>query len=263
VLILVIAAIWQPLQANYHQVRKGYTWQVHNYGLDMLQQPLPAEAAGGSTVIGLVGEMTLLRYFQQTENRRPDLETVAADAETARFAAIEQALTAGKAVFLTRELPGAAARWSLSAVGPLIQIQPDRVTSLPSGLTPTAQPVTPEISLTGYDVSFPPHTGQGPPPVRLTVAWQLGQARLAADLKVSARLLTAAGEAVAVTDTGPVHFAYPTSAWRPGEVVVDVYDLELGPETPPGQYFPLLIWYDPAQNAAEVGRVELAPMTIY
>jgi hypothetical protein len=46
-------------------------------------------------------------------------------------------------------------------------------------------------------------------------------------------------------------------------MVVDVYDLELGPETPPGQYFPLLIWYDPAQNAAEVGRVELAPMTIY
>jgi hypothetical protein len=95
----------------------------------------------------------------------------------------------------------------------------------------------------------------------LTLFWQ-ATVPLPADLKVSARLLTPAGEIVAAIDAAPVHFAYPTTAWRPGEIVSDVYDLVLPVGTPSGQYTPLLIWYDPAQNAAEVGRVELAPVMI-
>jgi hypothetical protein len=75
-------------------------------------------------------------------------------------------------------------------------------------------------------------------------------------------LLNSAGEPVAVQDAVPVHFAYPTTAWRPGEIVSDVYDLALPTDISPGQYTPLLIWYDPAQNAAEVGRVELGSITI-
>jgi len=65
-----------------------------------------------------------------------------------------------------------------------------------------------------------------------------------------------------VTDAIPVHFAYPTTTWRPGEIISDVYDLDLPLDTSPGQYTPLIIWYDPAQNAAEVGRVELVSVPI-
>ena len=67
---------------------------------------------------------------------------------------------------------------------------------------------------------------------------------------------------MAVVDAVPVHFAYPTTAWRPGEVVADVYDLALPVDAPPGSYTPLLIWYDPAQNAAEVGRIELRQVIV-
>jgi hypothetical protein len=95
----------------------------------------------------------------------------------------------------------------------------------------------------------------------LTLFWQVNQPP-AADRKVSARLLDVSGAVQAVVDTVPVRFAYPTSAWRAGEIVTDVYDLGLQEGTPPGQYTPLIIWYDPAQNAAEVGRVELAPISI-
>ncbi|MCB0153601.1 MAG: DUF2723 domain-containing protein [Anaerolineae bacterium] len=260
IFIGVAWAIYQPFQANRSQVSEGYAWQVHDYGLDMLQQPLPTEAEGGATIIGIVGEMTLLRYFQQTDNRRPDIQTVAADAEADRFTAITAALAAGRAVYLTRELSGAAERWSLSAVGPLIAVNPEPVT------TPSANsmelPITPEIKLLDYHLSHPPHTGPGPPPVRLTLTWQ-ATAKISSDLKVSARLIDLTGQQVAVTDVEPVHFAYPTSAWRVGEVVTDVYDLTLPNDTPPGQYTPLLIWYDPAQNAAEVGRIELEPLMIY
>jgi hypothetical protein len=75
-------------------------------------------------------------------------------------------------------------------------------------------------------------------------------------------LLNPAGQTVAAHDAVPVHFAYPTTAWRSGEIVPDVYDLMLPVYTSPGSYTPLLIWYDPAQNTVEVGRVELGPIII-
>lgn len=63
---------------------------------------------------------------------------------------------------------------------------------------------------------------------------------------------------MAQADAVPVHFAYPTTAWRPGEFIADVYDLVLPTGLPPGDYVPLIILYDPAQGAAEVGRLMLA-----
>lgn len=254
---IFVLILYQVGQTNFSAMRQHYTWQVHDYGLDILQQPLPEESA----IVGILGEMTLVRYFQQTENMRPDVETVTANLESERLAAVEQLLAAGKSVYLTRELPGAAARWSLSAVGPLIRVNPKPVTAPPEFSVAVGRAVTPDVTLLGYTRSRPPHTGAGPAPVRLTLIWQVNQTP-AADLKVSARLLTPAGEVLAATDGGPVHFAYPTTAWRSGEVISDVYDVALPVDTPPGQYTPLIIWYAPAQNGAEVGRIELQPLVI-
>ncbi|MDM8528691.1 DUF2723 domain-containing protein [Anaerolineales bacterium HSG24] len=240
----------QPIQAR-------NSWQIHDYGLDMLQQPLPER----STIIGIVGEMTLLRYFQQTEGFRPDIVTISADLEVDRFAAIEQSIHDGSPVYLTRELPGAAETWSLSAVGPLIQINSTPITSMPLVTHPLEQMVMPEITLRGYEFSRPSHTAKGMPPLRLSAIWQ-ANGPIPTDLKVSARLLDSAGEVVAVVDQIPVHFAYPTTAWRAGEFVTDVYDWQLPPDLPAGEYQPLIIWYDPAQNTAEVGRVQLPATTV-
>jgi hypothetical protein len=146
-------------------------------------------------------------------------------------------------------------------VGPLIRVEPEPVTTPPAFAVAVNQTVIPEVTLLGYSPARAPHTGAGPAPLRLTLFWQVNRP-IAADLKVSARLLNPAGEPAAVVDGSPVHFAYPTAAWRPGEIIADVYDLALPVDLPPATYTPLLIWYDPAQNAAEVGRIELAPITI-
>ena len=260
-LLLVGFTIYRQVQSNWRVIGEHYSWQVHDYGLDMLRQSLPVETAGGTTIIGIVGEMTLLRYFQQTEGLRADIETIAADREATRLAAVTEALAAGRNVYLTRELPGASERWSLNAVGPLIRVKPEPVTTAPKPAIPWVQEVTPEIALLGYEVSRPSHTGTGMAPVRLTLYWRAIRPILT-ELKVSARLVSPTGELPAVVDVSPVHFAYPTTMWRPGEVVSDVYDLPLPPDTPPGQYQPLIIWYDPAQEAAEVGRVALDPVLI-
>jgi hypothetical protein len=80
-------------------------------------------------------------------------------------------------------------------------------------------------------------------------------------LKVSARLVDPQGNVVAVTDAEPVGGAYPATAWRPGEVVTDAYEIPLPPGLPPGEYQPVVILYDPG-TGAERGRVELSPITV-
>ncbi len=256
-LILFARQIFISAQTNYLPLVERNSWRIHDYGLDMIQQPLPKNSA----IVGIVGEMTLWRYFQQTENQRPDVQTVAADLETERLATIEKLLAEGKSVYLTRELAGAAQRWSLSAVGPLIQINPKPITTPPSMAYSLNQPLTAQITLLGYNLSRLPHTGAGLAPLRLTLFWQ-ATATIPVDLKLSVRLLNPAGEIVAVVDAVPVHFAYPTTAWRAGEIVSDVYDLSLPMELPASQYTPLLIGYDPSQNATEVGRIQLDAITI-
>jgi hypothetical protein len=228
-------------------------WAVHDYGRDVLSQPLPEDAA----VVGILGEMTLLRYFQETANLRPDVQTYAADLEADRLARVSELLSRNpeQAVYLTRELPGAAGRWSLSAEGPLIRVHPTPVRQKPVTAHDVAIPLIPEITLVGYTVTYP-ETHQATRSIRLTLVWR-ANAAIPGDYKISARLLDSAGEVAAVVDKVPVHFAYPTSAWRPGEFIADVYDLHPPPDALPGPYTPLLILYDPAQNAAELGRATL------
>jgi len=251
-LSLLIAALllWRGGMAD---VSRAGDWAVHDFGLDALAQPAP-----DSTVVGILGEMTLLRYFQEVEGVRPDIRTLAADRDDARRDAVARLLLAGETVYLTRELPGMPTEWYLSAAGPLIRVSAAPLAP-PKFDTAVGATVTPKISLAGYTVTRPP-SHQRPAPVRLTLVWQVRQSP-GVDLKVSARLLDAAGNVAAVTDATPVHFAYPTTRWRAGQAIADVYDLHLPPGAS-GTFRPLIILYNPATGAAEVGRVELPPLRV-
>ncbi len=243
------------LRDNLPQMNQSGDWAIRDYGLDMLRQPLEQ----GAAIVGLLGETTLVRYFQVTEGLRADLLPVAANREADRMAAIARLLDEGRSVYLTRELAGAPARWSLSAAGPLIRVNPQPLRAAPEVPLTVDTPLAPGIVLHGYALSRPP--AHAVSPLRLTLTWQ-ATAPLGRELKVSARLLDAAGQPVAQADAVPVHFAYPTTAWRPGEFIADVYDLALPAGLPPGEYIPLLILYDPAQGAAEVGRLTLGAVTL-
>jgi hypothetical protein len=114
--------------------------------------------------------------------------------------------------------------------------------------------------LRGYNYSRVSHTGEGEAPVRITLVWQV-TAPVETDMKVSVRLLAPGDEVLAATDAVPVHFSYPTSAWRPGEFITDVYDLSLPSGRDADTVTPLVIWYKPDDNASEIGRIELPPLT--
>jgi len=265
-LALFLAAAVQPLAIaarNYPDLDLSRRWIVHDWGEYLLQEPLPPQ----STVVGILGEMTLLRYFQETAGLQPDLETIAADDEALRREQVEAALAGGRAVFITRPLPGLPEAYALDTVTGIIDVGGHLETLIrvgqPSGQAPEMprsidQELIPGLQLVGYGVRQ--HGGHWQEWARLRLWWR-APGGLAEPFKISARLVNVDGQVVAATDAEPVSGAYPATAWRPGEVVADAYEIPLPAGLPPGDYAPLVIVYDPA-TGAEWGRVELPAVSL-
>ena len=241
--ILLLEPVQQAIQLFDAQDRSRQ-WSTYDYGLDMLEQVPP-----GGRIVGLLGETTLVRYFRDVLGQRPDIQVTAADAEAARYDAVDQALAGGEAVYLTRDLPGAGARYSLDAAGPLIAVSPKAT----PGPAPEGKPLGDGILLANSRTEVrETHAG---PLVRLHLTWAPTRP-LTEELKVSARLLDPSGNVLVADDRVPVHFAYPTTAWVPGERVDDVYDLLMPADAPPDPYGLQIILYR-AADGSEVGRLEL------
>jgi hypothetical protein len=220
--------------------------ELRDYGRDILAQPLPADA----TLVGILGEMTLVRYFQFAEGLRPALVTIAADRDAERLAVIDRELAAGRAVFTTRPLGGLPEKYSLSALGPLVRVLPrPQPSELPGD--------SPRVGDIRYRVDRIEQPGASL--VRVNLGWE-PTAPLSADLKVSARLMDSE-RLVAQKDDWPVHNAYHTTFWRAGEFIRDAYDVMLPPGTRPGLYSVLLIVYR-ADSGAEIGRIQSGQIEI-
>ena len=228
-------------------------WSTSDCAHDILEQPLEP----GAVLVGLLGEMTLVRYFQQTADRRPDLVTIVADAEEARRQAVAANLANGQPVYLLRPLAGLAGDYQLDAVGPLIRV---RTADMPPAPEPAQlpQPITLAPGLQVTHAAAWPVAGQAGRLARIGLVWEV-TAPISETLHVSARLLAADGTTVAQLDAPPVHRSRPTPTWLPGERIVDIYDMA----TPPGfsgPLTPLIILYR-AADGSEVGRLLLPPQT--
>lgn len=243
------------------------------YGREILRQPLEE----GAAVVGIQGEVTLLRYFQSTEGIRTDLRLVAADREEERLAAISRLMAAGSPVYLTRPLDGAERSHSLSSFGPLIRVRRAPLTESPAIAVPRTIDFSGQAMLLGFSLNETPgvepgtngpglldllrkgssrgatagpadlpHGVEAGKRLGITLFWR-SVVSLTEDYKVSLRVVDATGRLVAQQDGKPVSDAYPTSAWRPGEVVVDTHYLHVPIGTAPGEYQIKLALYSAGQ----------------
>jgi hypothetical protein len=105
------------------------------------------------------------------------------------------------------------------------------------------------IKLTGIWLPCRPLASGAVLPVQFV--WQTSQP-VSRDLTVFVHLLNAQGEIVAQQDRPPFHGRWPTTVWRPAEVLRDTYELELPDALPAGCYTLRLGFYDQA------GRIMLA-----
>jgi hypothetical protein len=240
-------------QANVARVDLSQKTDVVAYGRAILAQPLPNNA----TIVGILGEMSLVRYLQETQGLRPDVETIAADKEAERFNAIDDAMQRGRAVFLTRPLAGIEKQDSLTAVGPLIELQ--RKANRQDAPTPAhvLNADFGDVKLVGYT------RGVDDADVRtisLTLYWQALK-KIENNRLVSLKLIDAKGGVAGQIDRQPVHDAYPTSAWRSNEYIADAYDVPIFVGAAPGEYALQVTLYDPASGRV-YGQQELERVTV-
>lgn len=215
---------------------------VATYGKTILSQPLPQN----STIVGILGEMSLVRYFQETQGLRPDVETIAADKEADRQMAIADALKRNRTVFLTRPLKNIEQKDSLTSVGPLILVEqkPNRQ----DAPTPThaMDVLMTDVKFLGYgteETADPPSQLAIP----VTLYWQ-PQSRIENNRLISLKLLGDNGQLAGQLDRKPVLDAYPTNSWRATEYIADAYDVPIFVGAQPGEYTLQVTMYDPASG---------------
>jgi hypothetical protein len=117
----------------------------------------------------------------------------------------------------------------------------------------------PGVQLVGYDVNEEVYRPGDV--VYLQLWWQTGAA-IPNDLTVFTHLLGPAradGSTVwAGRDSPPGDGSLPTTAWSPGDLILDEYQLVLPADTPPGEYLIDMGLYDTAANGTRVKMVNPA-----
>lgn len=90
-----------------------------------------------------------------------------------------------------------------------------------------------QVELLGFDLE--PREAKADQVFRLSVYWQ-GLADMQMDYDVFVHLIDVGQGVWSQRDEQPLVGAYPTSLWRPGEIVPDFYEVSVRPGTPPGKY---------------------------
>lgn len=219
-------------------------------------------------------DMTPLYYVQHVLNQHRELTGVypqivedAAYGDVGRTIDSVLAAAARRPIYLIKAMPGLEVKYNLVQLGSLSQVIGPAVTRPPE--RPTNLLLGSALRLVGYDVD-PNDTLIGSEPLNIALYWQ-PQQRLDADYTGFVQLLDAQGNKVAQAND---HLAggtyYPTSLWRPGEFVRDVFSMTVPADLPAGPYTLLAGMYrlddqtgdvQPLAPPIEVGKVGRLPNT--
>jgi len=146
-----------------------------------------------------------------------------------------------------------------TALGPLAVTQTERVFTPPPVANPVGASFGGEIALLGTNSSANGRT--------LELVWQ-AETQPAADYTVFVHVLRPDGTCCAwQADAMPRGGTYPTTRWRPGEVVTDSYTIALPDDLPAGEYVVEVGLYraetgERLTTATGEDAVRLAPLTI-
>ena len=187
------------------------------WGTGVLQQPLAENAA----ILADSDKFPPLLYLQQAEGLRPDLDIVVLPDEAAYRAELDARLAAGQTVYLARFLPGLAGTYHLRAAGPLTEVSTEPLLERPS----TAEPVEVDFGpMRLIGAAIEPEAASDPLATAVTLYWQT-DTPITENFHIYVRWVGVDydGEPDVATGQHAVHNNYPTVAWRPDEVVVDIH----------------------------------------
>jgi hypothetical protein len=224
------------LIANFSAVDQSRNTEARDRWQTILAQPIPQRAV---LLSNDRNEMMPLWYYQYVEGRRLDLlglfPLVVADPAYGNVGGlVEQALLSGRPVYLVKPMPGLEVKAQLDPdddLPPLVHVTGPAQERPPTH--PDQVALAGVMRLIGYDQS-PPSARPGQA-VTLTLYWQ-PQSEIERDYTSYVHLVNEAGQSVAQSDHRLGGDYYPTSLWRPGEVLRDRHELSIPAGTPPGTY---------------------------
>ena len=103
------------------------------------------------------------------------------------------------------------------------------------------------VRLIGYDLRGATNARAGQS-LTLVLYWQ-ALATFERPYTVFAHVVDARGRIVGQRDQTPGSGAFPTTGWVPGEYLADAYALPINPDTPGGDYWIEVGFYDPLDGA--------------
>lgn len=227
---IVLVLFWLPIQLatrDFARLDQSNATAVQERWQAIGAAQLPSDAI---LVSNDRNEIVPLFYLQVVEGQFNGVTglfpLIAPDARFADIGAtVETALRTsnGRPVYLIKPMPGLAVKFNLGeATPPLVQVT-EPIMTTPA--TTLEHPFGP-LRLLGYDWQL------SAADVQVSLYWQV-QERLAADYTTTVQLFADNGEKVAQNDAPPGGVYYPTSLWKPGEVLVERHTLALeGKQSP-------------------------------
>ena len=221
--------------------------EVRSQAQAILEQPLPEGA-----VIAGEGEITPIRYLQRVDGVRSDLWVIHSNEPGIRDALLPRAVADDVPLYAMR---GTAAGLRL------LPLTADDDTAIAN---PTDIGLGQIVRWRGYDLPGEPvEPGTAVP---ITVCWQV-EAPIDRDWKTFIHLVDETGAGFAQVDQVPLGQYHPPSAWQPGRLLVDQYELPLPPDLPPGRYQLLFGWYsgpdrlvwEDGRDTQLLGPIDVAP----
>jgi hypothetical protein len=193
----------------------------------ILARPAPS---GAVLVTNDRDEMMPLWYYQYVEGQRADVlglfpGIVAEPAWADLGGVVDGALASGRPVYLIKPMPGLEVKVRMEAapdVAPLVRVLGPAVTSPPAH--PLDAPLGESLRLVGYDLTPPsPRSGEA---LTVTLYWR-PTALSDHDYSSFVHILSADGVALGQSDHRPGGVYYPTSLWKPGEILRDEHRVTL------------------------------------
>jgi hypothetical protein len=201
-------------------------------------EPLPANAV---LVSDDRNDIMPLWYFQYVDGVRPDLlglfPLITPEYPTLG-PILDLALSTGRSVYLIKEMPGVEVKVEVEAENGLW-----RVVGPAAGGEPAVRSEAQwadAVRLVGYDLS--PLSPQPGETLQISLYWEALRP-LKDEYHTFVHLLDPAGQKVAQSDRQPGGVFYPTTLWRPGEILRDDHSLTVPADAPPGTYHLLVGLY--------------------
>jgi hypothetical protein len=224
------------LVLNFSVLDQSTNTEARDVWESILARPIPE---GSVLISNDRDEMMPLWYYQLVEGRRPDLlglfPLIVTEPTYANVGGLlDQVLSSQRPAYLVKPMPGLEVKAQLepdSDLPPLVRVSGPAVERPP--LHPREIALAGVMRLVGYDQS--PSSARPGDTITITIYWQ-PQAEIEPNYSSYVHLVDEAGRGITQSDHQAGGDYYPTSLWRPGEVLRDSHLLSLPADVEPGVY---------------------------